>query len=125
MHRNCEKLSNIGTFLVKEQSHNFEPKKTYELEMKTRHYATKDEVCRFDVHRDCEKFPNIDTLAIKEPTYNFEPKKTYELEMKTHPEKYNYIKDCKEQPRKIRDQCEKTSIQPMRNAQHPGEAGPH
>ena len=37
--------------------------------------------------------------------------------MKTHPEKYNYIKDCKKQPRENRDQCEKTNIQPLRNIQ--------
>ena len=117
-HRNCEKFSNIGTFPAKEQSHNLEPKKTYELEMKTRHSATKDEVCRIDVHRNCEKFSNIDTFPVKEQSYNFELKKTYELEMKTQPEKigkYNYIKDCKEQPREIRDQCEKNSIQPPCN----------
>ena len=40
--------------------------------------------------------------------------------MKTHPEKigkHNYNKDCKEQPREIRDQCEKKSIQPLYNIQ--------
>ena len=40
--------------------------------------------------------------------------------MKTHPKKakkYSYIKDCKEQPREICDQCEKKSIQPPCNTQ--------
>ena len=39
------------------------------------------------------------------------------MKMKTHPESYNYNKDCKEQPKEIRDQCEKTSIQSLRNIQ--------
>ena len=37
--------------------------------------------------------------------------------MKTHPERYNHNKDCKEQPKEIRDQCEKTDIQSLRNIQ--------
>ena len=72
------------------------------------------------MHRNCEKFSNIGTFLAKEQSHNFEPKKTYELEMKTHPEKigkYNYTKVCKEQPREIRDQCEKKSIQPLYNIQ--------
>ena len=40
--------------------------------------------------------------------------------MKTRPKKtkeYSYIKDCKEQPREICDQCEKKSIQPLCDTQ--------
>ena len=81
---------------------------------------TQDEVCRTDVHRNCEKFSNIVTFPVKEQSYNFEPKKIYELEMKTRPKKTktdSYIKDCKEQPREICDQCEKKSIQPLCDTQ--------
>ena len=93
-----EKFPNVDTLAIK---HNSEPRSTYE-KTSFQSAATKD-----------EKFPNIDTLAIKN---NFEPKKIYglEMEMKTHPD---YNKDCKEQPKKIRDQCEKTDIQSPGNIQ--------
>ena len=74
-------------------------------------------VCKTDAHRNCEKFSNSFTLPAKEQIYRFEPKKIYELEMKTHPKKtkkYSYIKDCKEQPREIRDQGD---IQPLCDTQ--------
>merc|ERR1711954_494633 len=64
--------------------------------------------------RNCEKFSNSFTLPAKEQIYRFEPKTIYELEMKTRPKKTkkdSYIKDCKEQPRVICDQCD---IQPLR-----------
>ena len=103
--------------------------------MKTRHSATKDEVCRFDVHRNCEdsatkdevcrsdvhrnceKFSNIGTFPVKEQSYNFEAKKIYELEMKTRPKKIktdDSIKDCKEQLRVI---CNQWDIQPLCDTQ--------
>jgi hypothetical protein len=81
---------------------------------------TQEEVCRIEVHWNCEKFANIFTFPVKEQSHNFEPKKIYELEMKTRPKKtkkYSYTKDCKEQPREIRDQCEKKSIQPLCDTQ--------
>ena len=40
----------------------------------------------------------------------------WKLEMKTCPKKtkkYNHIKDCKEQPRMICDQCVKKSLKPV------------
>ena len=67
--------------------------------------------------RNCEKFSNSFSLPAKEQIYCFEPKKIYELEMKTRPQKTKkdgYIKDCKEQPREICDQCD---IQPLCNKQ--------
>merc|ERR1712119_140101 len=66
------------------------------------------EVCKTDVHRYCEKFSNIFPFPVE--------KQNCQLEMKTRPKKakkYSYIKDCKEQPREICDQCEKKSIQPL------------
>ena len=83
--------------LVKEQIYCFEPKKTYELEMK--------------------KFFNSFFIPAKEQIYHSELKKTYELEMKTSPEKIktdSYIKDCKEQPREI---CDQWDIQLLCNTQ--------
>ena len=60
---------------------------------------------------------NSFTLPAKEQIYRFEPKTIYELEMKTRPKKIKkdgYIKDCKEQPRVICDQCD---IQPLCDTQ--------
>ena len=39
------------------------------------------------------------------------------MKMQTHPERYNSNKDCKGQPKEIRDQCEKTGTQSPRNIQ--------
>ena len=90
-----KKFSNSFFLLAKEQTYSFEPKKIYELEMK--------------------KFSNSFFLLAKEQIYSFEPKKTHELEMKTCPKETKTdrdIKDCKEQPREIRDQRD---IQPLCN----------
>merc|ERR1711954_154456 len=60
---------------------------------------------------------NSSTLPAKEQIYRFEPKTIYELAMKTRPKKTkkdSYIKDCKEQPREICDQCD---IQPLCDTQ--------
>ena len=73
-----------------------------------------------DAHRYWEKFSNIFPFPVEKQNCHFEPKKICEVKMKTHPKKakkYNYTKDCKEQPREIRDQCEKNSIQPLCNTQ--------
>merc|ERR1712055_698038 len=74
------------------------------------------EVCRTDIHRYCEKFSNVFPFPVEKQNCHFEPKKICELEMKTRPKKakkYSYIKDCKEQPREICDQCEKKFLQPV------------
>merc|ERR1711954_13214 len=41
VHRNCEKFTNSFTLPAKEQMYRFEPKKIYELEMKTHSKKTK------------------------------------------------------------------------------------
>ena len=78
---------------------------------------TQAEVCNTDAHRYCEKLCNISLFLVKKQDCHFEQKKICEIEMKTSPKKtkkYSYIKNCKEQPREIRDQCEKKkSIQPL------------
>ena len=64
-----------------------------------------------------EKLSNSFTFLAKEYKYRFEPKTIYELEMKTCPKKTkkdSHIKDCKEQPRVISDQCD---IQPLCDTQ--------
>ena len=69
---------------------------------------------------NCETISNNFSLPVKEQTYRFEPKKTNELEIRTRPKKTKkdgYIKDCKEQPREICDQCEKKNTQPLRDTQ--------
>ena len=75
------------------------------------------EMCKTDVHRYCEKFYNVSPFSVKKQVCHFEQKKICELEMKTRPKKnkkYSYIKNCKEQPREIRNQCEKKkSIQTL------------
>ena len=76
----------------------------------TYYFQIQVEVCKTDVHRYCEKFSNIFPFPVEEQNCHFEPKKICELEMKTRPKKakkYSYTKDCKEQPRKVCDQCEK------------------
>ena len=68
------------------------------------------EMHKTNVHRYCEKFCNISHIPVKKQDCYFEQKKICEFEMKTRPKKnkkYSYIKNCKEQPREIRDQCEK------------------
>ena len=75
---------------------------------------TQVEVCKTDVHRYYEKFANIFPFPVKEQNCHFKPKEICEDEMKTCPKKakkYNYTKDCKEQPREICDQCEKKNTQ--------------
>merc|ERR1711942_589414 len=60
---------------------------------------------------------NSSTLSAKKQNYRSEPKMIYELEMKTCPKKIkedDYIKDCKEQPRVISNQCD---IQPLCDTQ--------
>ena len=78
---------------------------------------TQAEVCNTDAHRYCEKLCNISLFLVKKQDCHFEQKKICEIEMKTSPKKtkkYSYIKNCKEQPREIRDQYEKKkSIQPL------------
>merc|ERR1712215_653088 len=74
------------------------------------------EVCKTDVHRYCEKFPNTHPFPVEEQNCHFEPKKICELQMKTRPKKakkYSYVKDCKEQPRQICDQCETQNLEPL------------
>ena len=74
------------------------------------------DVCKTDVHKCCEKFSNSLPFPDEEQNSHFEPKKVSELEMKTSPKKakkYNYTKDCKEQPKEIREQCEKKSLMPV------------
>jgi len=74
------------------------------------------EVCKTDVHKYCEKFPNTHPFPVEEQNCHFEPKKICELKMKTRPKKakkYSYVKDCKEQPRQICDQCETQSLEPV------------
>ena len=74
------------------------------------------EVCKTDVHRYCEKFSNIFPFPVEEQNCHFEPKKICELEMKTRPKKakkYSYTRDCKEQPKKVYDQCEKKTLKPI------------
>ena len=79
------------------------------------------EMHKTNVHRYCEKFCNISHIPVKKQDCYFEQKKICEFEMKTRPKKnkkYSYIKNCKEQPREIRDQCEKKkSIQQLCDTQ--------
>ena len=133
---NCEKFPNSFHLPVKEQIYRFERKKTYELEMKTCPKKTKEnnyikdckeqprkillikeQIYCFEPKKiyelEMKKFSNSFFLLAKEQIYSFEPKKIYELEMKTRPEKTkkdSYIKDCKEQPREICDQCDIQSL---------------
>ena len=137
----CEKFFNSFTLPAKEQIYRFEPKKIYELEMKTHPQKTKKD----GYIKDCKEQPreirdqcdiqalyntqermvridetNRSILPAKEQIYRFEPKTIHELEMKTRPKKIKkdgYIKDCKEQPREVCDQCEKKNTQPLRDTQ--------
>merc|ERR1712081_153913 len=126
------------TLPAKKLIYRFEPKTIYKLEMKIRSKKIKKD----DYIKDCKEQPrvisdqcdiqplcdtqermgriyetNSSTLSAKKPIYRSEPKMIYELEMKTRPKKIkkdDYIKNCKEQPRVICDQCD---IQPLCNTQ--------
>ena len=101
-----------------------EPKKIYELEMKTKKYSyIKDykeqprKICDQGEKKSLQALCNTQERLAS----TYEPKKIHELEIKNHTKKtkeYNGIKDCKGQPREIRD---KDDIQ----VRHSGEDGPH
>merc|ERR1711954_418694 len=96
---NCNNVAVLGTNIVVKQP----TQNCYNIPKKAQ-----VEVCKTDVHRYCEKFSNVFPFPVKKQNCHFEPKKIWEPEMKTRPKKtkkYSYIKDCKEQPREIRDQC--------------------
>ena len=116
--------SNIFPLSVKEQTCHFELRRICKFEMKTRskeakkykYIKNRKEQPREKKKREKKSIQLLcDTQErIKEQNCHFESKEIGEAEMRTchkKAKKYNYIKECKGQPREIWDQCEKKSIQ--------------